>query len=169
MRKKTTTKNTVKANRNWRGSHDHNACVVHALSTASSLCDKRRVRLTALRRRVLELIWSSHKPIGAYALLDILKSEHSSAQPPTVYRALDFLKEQGLVHRIESLNAFIGCTEPYHSHSGMFFICDHCGDAVEMEGAGIDAAMQNTAEARGFQIQTRTIEASGLCPGCQMA
>ena len=167
MTKKAATKKSLTAKKHWRGSHDHEACVVAAMSAASSLCDKRRVRLTALRPRGLELIWASHKPIGANAILDILKSEHGSAQPPTVYRALDFLREQGLVHRIESLNAFIGCAEPDHSHSGMFLICDRCGDAVEMAGAGIDTAMRNSAKSRGFQIQSRTIEASGLCPGCQ--
>lgn len=166
MKKKVATKKEPHANRNWRGSHDHQACVVEALDVASSLCSQRGVRLTDIRRRVLELIWSSHRPVGAYAVLDILKSEHSSAQPPTVYRALDFLIEQGLVHRIESLNAFIGCADPDHVHSGMFLICDQCGDAVEMEGGGIDVAIQKSAKARGFQIQSRTIEASGLCPGC---
>ena len=91
----------------WQRDHDHSACVEHAVARAKQVCEEKGVRLTPMRLRVLELVWRSHKPIGAYALLDEIKLEHKSAAPPTVYRALDFLMEQGLVHRIQSLNAFV--------------------------------------------------------------
>ena len=93
--------------------HDHSRCVAEALAEAEALCAKQGTRLTTLRKRVLELVWASHKPLGAYDILGVLSEEDGRrAAPPTVYRALDFLLENGLVHRIASLNAFIGCVHP---------------------------------------------------------
>ena len=153
----------------WDNGHDHQHCRDNALNKASSLCAARGARLTVLRRRVLELIWASHRPVGAYALLDSLRGDHKNAQPPTVYRALDFLLEQGLVHRIQSLNAFVGCNDPDHVHRGLFFICTDCGDALEVEDDGIDKAIAKSAGRQGFEIHGRTIEATGVCPQCQAA
>ncbi len=103
--------------------HDHGHCVATALDAAASLCQRRRARLTPLRRRVLELVWRSHEPQGAYDILDTLGERGRRAAPPTVYRALDFLLGQGLIHRIESLNAFVGCRDPDTPHAGQFLIC----------------------------------------------
>jgi len=89
--------------------HDHASCVAAAVATAEKLCQERGLRFTSIRCRVLELVWGSHKPIGAYDILEVLGKESESAAPPTVYRALEFLIEAGLVHRLDSLNAFIGC------------------------------------------------------------
>jgi Fur family zinc uptake transcriptional regulator len=99
--------------------HDHSHCVHSALSEADTLCAQKGLRLTALRRRVLELVWQSHKPLGAYDILAVLSEQDGRrAAPPTVYRALDFLLENGLVHRISSLNAFVGCVHPGARASG---------------------------------------------------
>ncbi len=153
----------------WPGDHNHDHCIADALDRAEELCAGKGVRLTALRRRVLELIWDSHKPVGAYAILDILKDDQRSAAPPTVYRALDFLIEHGLVHRIQSLNAFVGCADPDHAHAGFFLICNECGDAVEIEDENVDRAVAATAKGRGFDIFTQTVEATGRCPQCRTA
>jgi len=152
------------------GSHDHTICIVDALDTAAELCNQRGARLTQIRRRVLELIWSSHRPIGAYSILEVLKKERANAAPPTVYRAIDFLLEQGLVHRIQSQNAFIGCPnpDPNHQHNGMFLICTDCGNAVELEESKIDQLLKSSASNQGFVIESRTVEAAGLCPDCQV-
>ena len=125
------------------------------------------VRLTPMRLRILELIWRSHKPIGAYALLDEIKLEHKSAAPPTVYRALDFLIEHGLVHRIQSLNAFVGCNDPGHVHSGIILICNDCGDALEMDDVKILETIASYTNDLGFQLLSQSIEATGICPGCR--
>ncbi len=104
------------------------------MSEADALCARQGLRLTALRRRVLELVWQSHKPLGAYDILAVLSEQDGRrAAPPTVYRALDFLLENGLVHRISSLNAFIGCNHPEHAHQGQFLICRECHAAIELE------------------------------------
>ena len=153
----------------WNERHDHDHCMSDALDKAEAICTDRGVRLTSLRARVLELVWASHRPVGAYALLESLRGEHKSAAPPTIYRALEFLLEQGLVHRIQSLNAFVGCSDPGHVHRGLFFICTDCGDALEIEDDGIDKAIAVSAGHQGFEIQSRTIEAAGVCPQCRAA
>ena len=106
-----------------RRDHDHLRCVAEAMSDAISLCRARRARLTPLRSLVLEIVWQNHKPLGAYDILAVLAEEGRSAAPPTVYRALEFLQEQGLVHRLSSLNAFVGCRRPGPPGSGQLLIC----------------------------------------------
>ncbi|WP_083901391.1 Fur family transcriptional regulator [Azospirillum sp. B4] len=151
------------------GAHDHKACVGDALTRAHSLCEARGARLTTLRARVLELVWSSHKPRGAYAILEEMAVDGKRVAPLTVYRALDFLVEQGLVHRIESLNAYVGCPEPGQSHAGQFLVCERCGDAAELNDAAVANAITAGAAARGFRALRQTVEVLGLCPACQAA
>lgn len=148
--------------------HDHSHCVSHALTEAESICTRQGLRLTALRKRVLELVWHSHKPLGAYDILGVLSEEDGRrAAPPTVYRALDFLLENGLVHRIASLNAFIGCSHPEHPHQGQFLICRACSAAIELEQAAISDAIVGAAADVGFVVERQTVEVVGLCAGCR--
>ena len=150
--------------------HDHSRCVSHALAEAESICTRQGLRLTALRKRVLELVWQSHKPLGAYDILAVLSEQDGRrAAPPTVYRALDFLLENGLVHRIASLNAFVGCSHPAHAHQGQFLICRSCHAAIELEHAAISAAIVSGAQSVGFVVEGQTVEVLGLCAGCQEA
>ena len=146
--------------------HDHVSCVESALKKAYRICETRRIRMTPLRKRVLELVWSSHSPIGAYDILGVLHSERGGAAPPTVYRALDFLRDAGLIHRIESRNAFVGCAEPEHDHAGQFLICRTCGTVAEISDAGLDSAVSGVTSRAGFALERRTIELQGLCPDC---
>ncbi|HSK39428.1 MAG TPA: Fur family transcriptional regulator [Arenibaculum sp.] len=148
--------------------HDHDHCIRHALDAAEALCAERGVRLTELRRRVLELVWQSHRPVGAYDLLAVLGAERRKAAPPTVYRALDFLMEQGLVHRIHSLIAFVGCPSAGEGHSAHFLICADCGDAVEFEDDRIAGALGSIGEGHGFSIRSQVIEVIGRCAGCRL-
>lgn len=147
--------------------HDHSTCVADAMAVASEVCTERGGRLTPIRRRVLELVWGSHRPIGAYDLLSALQRDGRSAAPPTVYRALDFLMDHGLVHRIESLNAFVGCADPRHSHNGQFFICEACRSAVEISDATVTQALAGCAQRLGFTVKSQTVEFRGLCPACK--
>lgn len=150
--------------------HDHSHCVSQALETAEALCEQRALRLTALRKRVLELVWSSHKPLGAYDILSVLSdTDGRRAAPPTVYRALDFLLEHGLVHRIASLNAFVGCNHPGQVHQGQFLICRNCHTAVELQRSNIDSAVLASADSVGFSVEGQTVEISGLCAACRTA
>jgi len=147
--------------------HAHADCMQAAVDAAEQLCQQRGRRLTALRRRVLELVWQSHEPVKAYDILDQLRQEHRSAAPPTVYRALDFLQAEGLVHRIESLNAFIGCGAPQQSHDAQFLICRGCGEVAEIDDADVSDLLSHKARRLGFHIDNETIEIRGLCANCK--
>lgn len=147
--------------------HNHQHCIQQALDTARSLCRERSLRLTPIRELVLKLVWQSHQPMGAYELLPALADAGFNSAPPTVYRALEFLQEQGLVHRIASLNAYVGCPHPEHPHASGFLICRHCQRAVELDSAPVHQALADTAADVGFEIEQEMIEVVGLCPDCR--
>jgi len=148
--------------------HDHDHCISDALEGARQLCLARGVRLTDLRLQVLTFIWQSHKPLGAYTLMDMLATASTRrVAPPTVYRALDFLLEQGLIHRINGLNAFIGCPSPDRKHHSYFLICRSCGNAVELAPSSLSQHIQQVAEAAGFRVDSHSLEVMGLCANCQ--
>jgi Fur family transcriptional regulator, zinc uptake regulator len=147
--------------------HDHGHCVEEALDRAEALCRTQGARLTELRRAVLELVWRGHEPVGAYALLAALRKTHPGAEPPTIYRALDFLAAHGLIHRIESLNAYIGCTHPEEPHASQFLICAKCSAAAEIDDPSVARALSRSATDAGFAVQHQTVELSGLCSTCQ--
>jgi len=138
-----------------------------ALEQAEQLCQQRGVRLTELRRRVLEILWSSAKPLGAYAILDLLRDDGRSGAPPTVYRALDFLLEQGLIHWLASRNVFIGCRQPDCYHSEQFLICQDCGVADELSNPAVEELLRAEAVARQFETLAQRVEVLGRCLRCQ--
>lgn len=146
--------------------HDHDSCIADALTAAAELCRTRGVRLTEQRRRVLELVWQSHEPVGAYGVLRALGAGGRPPAPPTVYRALDFLVDQGFVHRLESLNAYVGCIAPHRSHVGQFMICGGCGSVAELDDARITGAIGGSASDHGFAVARATVEIFGQCPNC---
>ena len=130
------------------------------------VCRQRGARLTPLRRRVLELVWESHRPVLAYDLLEQLRVERRRAAPPTVYRALDFLMAHGLVHRVESLNAFVGCTMADAEHSGQLLICTQCRTVREMDDSAISELIARQAHAHGYDPIRQTVEVLGYCDAC---
>ncbi|WP_296431313.1 transcriptional repressor [Yoonia sp.] len=144
--------------------HDHSSCMRTALDAADAACLARKVQLTPVRRRVLEILLESHSAMGAYDVLARLDAEGLGSKPPVAYRALGFLVEQGFVHRIERLNAFIACAHPGAAHDPAFMICRACGTVAEAEAT---AALAQSAALSGFQVEQTVIEAEGLCPSCQ--
>lgn len=149
--------------------HDHASCVAEAIATAERLCAERGLRFTSVRRRVLELVWASHKPIGAYGILDVLGKESESAAPPKVYRALEFLIDAGLVHRLDSLNAYIGCAHPDQRHTGQFLICIKCRTVLELRDTDIENLVRQTATRHDFAASRQVLEVEGLCKHCRSA
>lgn len=154
------------------------------LDQAAAHCRARGQKLTAQRRQILGLILESPRPSGAYDLLDRLRLDGRPAAPPTVYRALDFLTAQGLVHRIERLSAFIGCAHLLESqgHEGeghdhhqhgieaiQFLICRNCRRAFEITDARIRGALEEAAQAAGFRPAAATVEIEGICADCAAA
>lgn len=151
----------------FAGPHDHARCIHHALVRADTLCRERGVRLTAQRARVLELVWGSHQPVGAYELLERLRAEGLNAAPPTVYRALEFLLAQGLIHRIESLSAYVGCTCPGERHGAQFLICDCCHAVAELADDRVSRTIRQSGAGVDFQVGHQTVEVHGVCRRCR--
>lgn len=146
--------------------HSQSADTRRALAAAEQLCEARGGRLTALRRRVLEIILDSDQPLGAYAILDVLRADGRRGAPPTVYRALDFLLDQGLIHRLASRNVFIGCVQPEHNHNGQFLICGDCGRVDELDSRAVERTIRNQAAAQGFRVEAQMVEILGHCRCC---
>lgn len=147
--------------------HNHSLCIQEALHSAKQLCEAGGERFTDLRRQVLELIWAEHKPVKAYDLLSALSSQRSGVAPATVYRTLDFLQAQGLVHKLESLNAYLGCSHPNHEHQGHFLICEICEEVRELELSFFSESIDDIEKTRQFRVNHMTVELFGVCSKCQ--
>ncbi len=144
-------------------------CISDAIKIAEKICGRNGAALTELRRRVLELVWEEHRPVGAYDLLKKLQQERGRAAPPTIYRALEFLMENGLIHKIESLNAFVGCGAPALRHGGQFLICTDCGTVAELNDFAVEKRIADKAADLGFEVESQIIEVFGSCPDCSMS
>lgn len=147
--------------------HDHAHCIENSLGVADQTCRDKGLQLTAVRRRVLEILLQKHCAMGAYEVLDQLRSDGMGSQPPVAYRALDFLVSHGFAHRIERLNAFVACAHPGISHAPCFLICTTCSAVVEAPGQPAAEALGISARELGFEIERVAIEAEGTCPRCQ--
>ncbi|QCO55143.1 transcriptional repressor [Pseudorhodobacter turbinis] len=146
--------------------HDHASCVEGGLSTAETRCLDDGLRLTPVRRKVLEILLQEHRALGAYAVLDRLRDDGFGSQPPVAYRALDFLVSHGFAHKIERLNAFIACAHPDETHAPAFMICRLCDSVAEAQSEPARSALAEAAKATGFKIERTVVEAEGVCPGC---
>ena len=149
--------------------HDHRACETRILDEAAGRLAELGGRLTPVRRRTLEILLESHRAMGAYEVLDRLAAEGFGRQPPVAYRALEFLVEHGLAHRLQRLNAFAACLHPGRDHAPAFLICRACEALAELPAAPVRAALSDLADATGFAVERVTIEAVGLCPLCAKA
>ena len=148
---------------NCRGQH----APAERVALAMSLCDARGAQLTTLRRQVLELLWESGRPTGAYELIEALKLRNSRpVGPPTVYRALEFLMSQRFVLKIESRNAYVPCAHPERRHDCLFFICSNCGVSAESEDPRVEQLLAEDAAVLGFRVTRRVVEVEGTCGSC---
>lgn len=150
-------------------SHDHAGCAHSVLAGAERLIAERRLRMTPVRRRTLEILLEHHRAMGAYDVLDRLAAEGFGRQPPVVYRALEFLVENGLAHRIQILNAFAACMHPETDHQPVFLICRNCQRIAEAPAEPLHQAMATAAAGLGFAVERSSFEATGLCPACREA
>ncbi|MEX2036758.1 MAG: transcriptional repressor [Xanthobacteraceae bacterium] len=150
--------------------HDHDRCTADALKHAEALCAERSQRLTPIRRRVLEVLLESHRPLGAYEIMDRVAAGGGRPAPITIYRALDFLRDNGLVHRIESRNAFVACVNNHTSGDlVVFLICERCGAVGEASSAAVADQLKAAARAAGFTPRAPVIEVGGICSHCRQA
>ena len=146
--------------------HDHQLCAHRALDEAADRLKDQGARLTPVRRRTLEILLESQRAMGAYEVLDRLAAEGFGRQPPVAYRALEFLVQHGLAHRLQRLNAFAACLDPGHDHQPVFLICRSCHKVAEAAATSIREALNKVAQPGGFQVERATIEAMGLCATC---
>lgn len=147
---------------------DDQQAVAQRLLEAEQACSSTGSRLTPLRREVLELILLANTPIGAYDLLARMKRESERpAAPPTVYRTLEFLLEQGFIHRLASINAYIPCCHPRAGHQAAFLICQNCHQVQETSASPLMDSLAEVAASGGFTAQHSMIEIAGLCQNCQ--
>ncbi len=147
--------------------HDHHSCITSTVAAVEAQCQSKGLLLTAVRRRVLEILLEKHCALGAYDILDRLREEGLGSQPPVVYRALEFLVSNGFAHKIERLNAFISCTIPNEPHVPAFLICRDCNAVAETHSELSGGMLGCAAQDAGFIIECAVLEAEGLCPNCQ--
>ncbi|MFL6791999.1 MAG: Fur family transcriptional regulator [Bradyrhizobium sp.] len=148
--------------------HDHDRCTADGITHAEQVCAQRAQKFTPIRRQVLQALLSSHRPLGAYEVIDELAKQMARPAPITVYRALDFLMENGLVHRIESRNAFLACAHDHDETSTVaFLICDRCGSVGEIPAAPVAQSLNAAARASGFAPKLSVVEIAGTCAHCQ--
>ena len=148
--------------------HDHDRCTADGIDHAERVCRQRAQKFTPIRRHVLQALLSSHRPLGAYEVIEELAKSMPRPAPITVYRALDFLIENGLVHRIESRNAYLACA---HDHDAAalvaFLICDAGGSVGEIPAASVAQSLSAAARASGFAPKLSVVEITGVCAHCQ--
>jgi len=148
--------------------HDHERCSADVMAQAEALCSERGQRLTPMRRQVLATLAASHRPLGAYEIIERLALRAAPPAPITIYRALDFLVENGLVHRIESRNAFVACIRNHDSGAMVIFlICEKCGAVGEAPSRAIADSLEAAANNLGFAPRTPVIEITGTCAHCR--
>lgn len=140
--------------------------LAHILRRAETLCRERGTRLTDQRKGVLQLLCLSDKPLSAYELLDRMRNVVKNPAPPTVYRALDFLLEHGLVHKLESQHTYVGCAHPDHPHASQFLICNDCGEVAEVEDPSVSKSLKAAGKAIGFRTKRPVVELLGTCAQC---
>lgn len=136
------------------------------MARAERICARRGSRLTSLRRGVLEAVGASHRAAGAYEVIDRMAEHGPRPAPISVYRALDFLSAHGLVHKIESLNAFVACTLSHADRDAILLICEGCGRVAEMEGKPLFEGLTKRAAGTGFVTREAMVELSGRCGDC---
>jgi Fur family zinc uptake transcriptional regulator len=147
--------------------HDHHACAADTLARAEATCRAHGLTLSPGRRRVLEALAVSHAPVGAYDIIERLATTGPRPAPITVYRALSFLTENGLAHRIERLNAFVACARPHDAARPLvFLICERCGQVGEVPADEVGIDVQRTCAAAGFRPRSASLEILGHCRVC---
>ena len=146
--------------------HNHAQCTAELLSRAERTCERRGSRLTGQRREVLSCVAESHSAVGAYDIIERMAGHGPRPAPITVYRALDFLEAHGLVHKIESRNAFVACTHAHEGQPAAMLVCENCGLVAELDAPDVFERLKSAAEARGFALRRSVVELTGLCRAC---
>lgn len=146
--------------------HNHAKCTAELLARAERICERRGSRLTGQRREILDCVAESHSAAGAYDIIERMAARGPRPAPITVYRALEFLLAHGLVHKIESRNAFVACSHAHEGELAALLICEHCGVVAELDAPQIFAGLAKAAAGQGFRPAGTVIEMTGACAAC---
>ena len=146
--------------------HNHESCVNKLLTDAEKECRLKKLRFTMHRKEVLQIIASSHRPLGAYDILEKMNFSGKRQAPVVAYRALDFLMGLGLVHRLNSLNAFVACSTAGEDHTAQFLICRNCRNVGELNSIQVSDQIVKDAVQVGFQVDQQVVEIIGICSEC---
>jgi Fur family zinc uptake transcriptional regulator len=146
--------------------HTHSNCMNTAMKRAETLCNQRNIRFTPIRKKILALILEQHMPIKAYDILAKLSDADHIEKPPTVYRALEFLLENQLIHKIDSINSYIGCEFAHKQHQSQFLVCDSCNEVMELQEPLLNSALTETSQSKGFVVRQSHVEIHGVCADC---
>ncbi len=143
------------------------AALAAQLRTAESLCVQRGKRLTPIRRKVLEILLAQHRSVKAYELLDLIRAVQPGAAPPTVYRALDFLVDEGLVHRLDAINAWTACMDAAGEPHDLLVVCTQCGAVAELSDPDLSRQLASKVADAGFELSDHETELRALCNACR--
>lgn len=142
------------------------ARVAAQLDTAHALCESRGRRLTPIRRKVLEILLQQGRSVKAYELLELIRDVQAGAAPPTVYRALDFLVEEGLVHRLDAINAWTACHDAGGRPHDLLVVCTTCGSVAELSDPALTRRLADKVAKAGFRLSGHETELRGVCRAC---
>ncbi|NYT22313.1 transcriptional repressor [Alcaligenaceae bacterium] len=140
--------------------------VTARLNTAQALCEARGRRLTPIRRKVLEILLQQGRSVKAYELLELIRDVQHGAAPPTVYRALDFLVEEGLVHRLDAINAWTACHDAGGEPHDLLVVCTRCGAVAELSDPALSRRLADRVAQAGFRLSDHETELRALCGRC---
>ncbi|NEN76611.1 transcriptional repressor [Pelistega sp. NLN82] len=144
--------------------------IEQSLAEANSLCMARGKRLTPIREQVLTLMLKNGRGLKAYELLEQMQAIHPSSKPATIYRALEFLEEEGFIHRLDAINGWTACQhihEDAHQHHDLLAVCTECGTVQEISAPEINQQLKNLLQAVGFSQNAPQTEIRATCPNCQ--
>ncbi|WP_265976037.1 transcriptional repressor [Brucella intermedia] len=148
-------------------SHNEKPVPDPRLEQAAKVCSRQGGKFTPLRRRVYEILCSASRAMSAYQLMAYLETETGRrVGPPPIYRALDFLLQQGLIARLESCNAYFAYKSPVRTQPSVFYICANCGTIDEAMNSAVEAEIAKTAAKVGFDVRYRIVELKGICARC---
>ncbi|MCQ9327957.1 Fur family transcriptional regulator [Pelistega suis] len=149
--------------------HDHSLSVEKSIAEATTLCESRGKRLTPIRAQVLELMLSNRRSLKAYELLEQMQAIHPSSKPATVYRALEFLEEEGFIHRLDAINGWTACQHIQcdHSHHDLLAVCTVCGAVQEISAPHINKELHTLLAQVGFSQNSPQTEIRATCANCQ--
>jgi Fur family transcriptional regulator, zinc uptake regulator len=149
--------------------HNHAHCQADLITRAEDICRARGSKLTDQRRDILACVAEGHAAVGAYEIIEKMAKNGVRHAPVTIYRALDFLTDHGLVHKIECRNAYVACSHAHPGKPAALLICEKCGIVAEVDAPDMSQTIVRKAKGLGFKPRQTVLELMGTCQSCERA